>query len=224
MRLPVVSLLLLLNAFSAFSQWRFGIAGGINLGMVKADWTIAQKPAFYPRFGYSLGFGSEFKMSEHFSLLSNLDLVSKNYAIDPEYYGKDTEGYDRYSFLYLDMPVRICYANKNIRFFAGPFIDYCISGTKKYNLEFADSTRQEGNWKIKSGKRFASNELENPEEGVFYLDGGFLFGIGYRNNSYCFDLSYASGLVNVYPYIAGDHRSEMITHTRLLTLNLFFYL
>jgi hypothetical protein len=91
------------------SDFRFGISGGVNLGELKTDWKYIEEPDVFPRFGYTFGLGSEIRIQKHISLLADLNLVSKNYAYDPVYYGYGTEGFDRYSFLYLDLPLRLSY-------------------------------------------------------------------------------------------------------------------
>jgi len=225
MRKFALILFLISSVLPAWSQWRFGIVGGVNLGSIATKWTLAENPEIHPRFGYSLGLGTEIDFSNHFALLADFNLVSKNYSIDPDYYGEETVGFDRYNILYLDLPIRISYMYKNVRFFAGPFIDYCLSGTNKFNLRYADSTIDAGNYKIISGREFNIGDIAYGEIPFNYLDGGFLFGIGYRCEQYCLDLSYSWGLVNMYPnIIGGPKRNEMVTRSRLLTLNLFFYL
>ena len=207
------------------SQLHFGIAGGVNLGSINTKWTSTENPDINPRFGYSLGLGTEIGVATRWAILADLNLVSKNYSIDPDSYGDETKGFDRYNILYLDLPIRVSYMYKNVRFFAGPFIDYCLTGTNKFNLQYADSTIDAGSYKIISGREFNIGEIAYDEIPINYLDGGFLFGIGYRCEQYCLDLSYSWGLVNMYPnIIGGPERNEMVTRSRLLTLNLFFYL
>jgi hypothetical protein len=225
MRNLIFILLLGLPLIPAIAQGRFGITGGVNLGDISLKWDNVCAPYIYPRFGCSLGIGSELKISGDFSLLTDFNLISKNYSIDQHFYGDSIEGYDRYSVLYLDMPLRLSYSHNNMRIFAGPFLDYCLSGTNKYNLISPDSTQKEGNNKLVVTRYFSSHYIEKENLAVYYLDGGVQFGIGYQCKDYCLDLCYSWGLINVYPDTKRIHgRNEMKSHTRLLILNVFFYL
>jgi hypothetical protein len=195
------------------------------MGSVHTEWKTENNPDVNPRFGFSLGVGTEIDLISNLAILSDFKLVSKNYSVDPKSYGHETTGFDRYNILYLDVPLRISYAYRDVRVFAGAFIDYCLTGTNKFNLEYADSTSEEGTFKIISGKEFSIGEIAYDEIPVNYLDGGIIFGIGYRNELYCIDLSYSWGLINMYPtIIGGDNRDDKLTKSRLLSINLFFYL
>jgi hypothetical protein len=215
---------IVLFAKGLMAENRYGVSLGVNLGGIKTNWQYVDDPEVFARFGYSFGFGAEFELRDHIALLIDLNMVSKNYAITPDYYGPDVEGFDRYSLLYLDLPVRVSYNHRNMRIFAGPFLDYYISGTNRYNFIYPDNTINEGNISIKSGKEFSDKEIRSNRLAVNYLDGGIIFGVGYRNDSYCIDLSYSQGLLNISPNIeGGPGRKENITMTRMLMLNLFFY-
>ncbi len=225
MKRIVLFFFIALSVTPAWAGPHFGFSGGVNMGGIKTDWKYIDEPEVFARFGYSLGVGTEIQVKNRFSMLIDLNLVSKNYAYNPEYYGSGTEGFDRYSLLYLDLPFRLNYTYKNMRVFTGPFIDYCISGANRYNFHLADSTAVEGNLNIKSGKEFTTKEIHSDRLAVNYLDGGLIIGIGYRCNNYCLDLSYSLGLINIYPEILdGQARSNNITKTRMFMLNLFFYL
>jgi hypothetical protein len=225
MRRFLLFVVIVISVSPSWADFQPGISGGVNIGDIKTDWENLEEPDIFPRFGYSIGIGTELELNENLSFLIDLSLVSKNYAYAPDYYGAGIKGFDRYSLLYIDLPVRVSYNHRNMRVFAGPFIDYCISGTNKYNLVYSDSSVLEGSVNIKSGKQFSSKEIRNNRLAVNYLDGGLIFGMGYRNENYCLDLSYSLGLLNIYPKIqGGQDRSKNISKTRMLVLTLFFYL
>jgi hypothetical protein len=224
MKRIILFICVVLSTSHLWANNRYGISLGVNLGSIKTDWENMKEPEIFPRFGYSLGLGTELPLKKQMSLLIDMNLVSKNYAYAPEFYGIDIEGFDRYSLLYFDLPLRISYNYKKTRVFTGTFIDYCISGTNRYNFTYPDSTVSEGNKSIKSGKQFSKNEIHSDRLAVNSMDGGLIFGVGYHDDNYCLDLSYSLGLLNTYPEIkGGQDRRKNITRTRMLQLNLFFY-
>jgi hypothetical protein len=218
-----------LFSLASYSQFKYGISGGINLTYLKLDWNQFENPESIPRFGFSFGLGGELHIQQNLYLMGDVNLLSKNYALDVEdFYGDGTEGYDRYSILYLDIPIKLAYSYKDIRFFSGPFIDFCLGGTNQHDLQFFDGENDKATNDIDSRSPVKSDEESMnifPLENHYFLDSGFIIGIGHQHDNFAIDLSYSIGMLNIFPLIEGeDSRSNYPMYTRVLSIDLFFYL
>lgn len=225
-----VLLVLLINIPVSYAQVRYSISGGINLTDLKNDWNLFDNPTIRPRFGYSFGFGLEIPVKNSFYTEGQITLVSKNYAFDTEdFYGDGTEGYDRYSILYLDLPIVAGYRYKDIRAFIGPFFDYCLGGTNQHNLEYFNGDTDEGTIGIDPSQELKSSEITEgifPLKRQYYFDSGIILGVGYSCQSYSLDFSYSYGLVNIFPKVNDEtvKRNDYSLFTRVLMLRLKIYI
>ncbi len=212
------------------AQVKYFISGGVNLTDLKNDWGLFDNPEIHPRFGFTFGGGIEFPVHKSVFLETQLNIVSKNYAFDTEdFYGAGTEGYDRYSILYLDLPVVAGYQYKEIKAFIGLFFDYCLGGTNRHNLEYFNGDTEKGTIGVSSARKLKSSGINDeifPLETQNYLDAGIIFGIGHSNQYYSLNLSYSHGLVNIFPKVEGSsiNRNDYSLLTRVFTLRLNIYL
>ncbi len=226
----IIILVLLSTVLINYAQVKYSISGGINLTNLKNDWNLFDNPKIYPRFGYTFGCGIEVPVKSSFFIGGQLNLVSKNYAFDTEdFYGAGTEGYDRYSILYLDLPIVTGYRYKELRAFIGPFFDYCLGGTNQHNLEYFNGDTDKGTIGIASSGELKSSEIS---EGIFplrnqnFFDAGIIFGIGHSSKSHSLDLSYSYGVVNIFPKVDDEsiNRDDYSLFTRVLMLRLNIYI
>ena len=144
-------------------------------------------------------------------------------------YGDGTEGYDRYSILYLDLPIVAGYRYKDIRAFIGPFFDYCLGGTNQHNLEYFNGDTDEGTIGIDPSQELKSSEITEgifPLKRQYYFDSGIILGVGYSCQSYSLDFSYSYGLVNIFPKVNDEtvKRNDYSLYTRVLMLRLKIYI
>ncbi len=213
-----------------YAQVKYSFSGGINFTDLKNNWNLFDNPKIHPRFGYTFGCGFEVPIKSSFFIGGQLNLVAKNYAFDTEdFYGAGTEGYDRYSILYLDLPAVTGYCYKEFRAFIGTFFDYCLGGTNQHYLEYFNGDTDEGTSGIAT-----SGELKSSEsgEGIFplknqnFFDAGIIIGIGHYNDSFSLDLSYSYGLVNIFPKVddGSINRDDYSLLTRVLTLRLKIFI
>ena len=116
-----------------------------------------------------------------------------------------------------------------MRAFIGPFFDYCLGGTNQHDLEYFNGDTDNGTNGISSSKVLKSSEIS---EGIFplksqnYFDAGIIIGVGHCNENFSLDLSYAYGLVNIFPRVDGTgiNRDDYSMYTRVLTIRLNIYL
>ena len=220
---------LLMTVLVSYAQVRYSITGGINLTDLKNDWKLFDNPTIRPRFGYSFGFGLEIPVVNIFYTESQLTLISKNYAFDTEdFYGDGTKGYDRYSILYLDLPIVAGYRYMDMRAFIGPFFDYCLGGTNQHNLEYFNGNTDEGTAGVDSQELKSSEITEGifPLKSQYSFDSGIILGVGYTCQSYSLDLSYSHGFVNIFPKVDNEsiNRDDYSLYTRMLMLRLKIYI
>ena len=226
--ISILSFLALIG--SSYSQVRFSVSGGVNLTDLKNKWELFDNPDILPRFAYSFGGTLEFPLTSSFFIGGQLALVSKNYAFDVEdFYGPGTVGYDRYSVLYLDLPVYAGYRLGDFRIFLGPFFDLCLGGTNNHRLEYFNGYKDNGTGGISSSRGLKSSDASNavfPLECYNFCDAGIVFGIGHCNENYSIDLLHSYGLVNIFPKVEGNsiNRDDYSLYTRVFTLRLNFYL
>lgn len=212
------------------AQVNFSLSGGINLTGLKNDWDVFQSPKIYPRFGYSFGGSAEVHLVKSFYIKGQMNITSKNYGFDVEdFYGSGTVGYDRYSIVYLNFPIQTGYYYKNMSFFAGPFFDFCLGGTNQHNLEYFNGETDKGTYGIDPTGELKSSEISSgifPLQGQNYLDAGMIVGIGHHNDNFSLDLSYAYGLINIFPKVDGSqiNRNDYSLYTRVLTVRLNIFL
>jgi len=204
-------------------------SGSINLTDLKNDWEVFDNPEIMPRFGYSAGFGLEFSIKKSFFLRSQIIFVAKNYAFNTEdFYGAGTKGYDRYSALYLDLPIMAGYRYKDFHIVIGPFIDYFLGGTNQHKLEYFNGQVSSGNIDIKSAQALREQIQENeifPLKSHYLFDAGIVFGIGYHNKNYSLDLNHSFGMVNIFPSGQMDcFRDDFSLYSRVFTLQLNVFL
>jgi hypothetical protein len=213
-----------------YAQVKYSISGGINLTDLRNEWGMFDNPKILPRFGYSFGCGIEIPVVTTFFIKNQLNIVSKNYAFDTEdFYGAGTEGYDRYSIVYLDIPVMAGYHFKEINFFTGPYFDFCLGGTNQHNLEYFDGNKDEGTYGIDASGKLKSSEITDgifPLQDQNFLDAGILLGIGHANENFSLELSYAYGLVNIFPKVDGSqiNRNDYSLYTRVITVRLNIFI
>ena len=227
----LISLLALLTFFTNdYAQVKYSISGGINISDLKNDWELFDNPDIIPRFGYSIGSAVEIPVRNSFFFTGQLAIVSKNYALDVEdFYGAGTVGYDRYSVLYLDLPVLAGYCYREFRLFAGPFFDICLGGTNNHKLEYFNGYTDQGTHDIASARELKSSEESNnvfPLQNHNCFDAGIVFGIGHCSENFSIDLSHSYGLVNIFPKVDGNDidRDKYFLFTRVFTLRLNIYL
>lgn len=223
-------LVLLLYAAIGRAQLEYSLSTGINLTDLRNNWDLFGNPEILPRFGYTFGFGMEIPAYKSFFAGTQLNIVSKNYAFDTEdFYGDGTEGYDRYSILYFNLPIIVGYSYKELRVFAGPFFDYCLGGTNQHDLEYFNGDTDKGVIGIESSGELKSDEITGgifPLRGQNFYDTGITMGIGHRSHNFSLNLSYSYGLVNIFPKVDDPdiNRDNYSMYTRVLTLQLKIYI
>lgn len=210
------------------AQFKYGILGSINLTSLHLDPNYFEDNRSISRFGFSFGLGGEFHLSKLYYLQSDINLISKNFALNvSDFYGEEVSGYDRYNVLYLDVPVKFGLTWKNYRIYGGAFFDYSLKSTNLHDITILDNQNNTSS-DIASEKAFLAADpthLVFPLKNLYSFDTGYIIGVGHQNENFCLNLSYSVGLINIFPKMdSPDLRKKHPMHTRVLKLELFFYL
>ncbi|MBI9071662.1 MAG: PorT family protein [Melioribacteraceae bacterium] len=131
----VVGMLLLitlnLSPLYAQNNVTFGFNGGVNLANVSGD-DVDDADS---KYGFSAGAFLNVKLSRVFSLRPEIYYASKGFSLEEnEYYADADYSYDlsaesEISLNYLEVPILgVISINKNMNLFAGPYVDYFLSG------------------------------------------------------------------------------------------------
>ncbi len=222
----LISILLYLGAV-AHGQVKMGLSGGINLTSVVISNSELGSMGSIPRFGFHAGLGSEVVLKKGFSVIAEAKIITENYGLDvPQVYGDQYKGYDRYSQLSLQLPVRLCYTISNVRLFAGGYFSYLVNSSNKNQIEYAYTK----SLKNSGMELFAYDAPKSADTEVFPLkefcpiDAGPVFGAGYNHGNFAFDLTYSKSLINRLPDGVSQKQGGLLVGSQTLNLGFFFYL
>jgi hypothetical protein len=223
----VISLFFL--SITGRAQFDFGIVGGMNLTSLHLDPNFFEEQRSIPRFGFSFGLGTEYRLPGNMFIHGDLNILDKNFALNvADFYGEDAIGYDRYNLLYLDLPIKFGVELRGYRFFGGAYFDYLLDGSNLHSIEFFNTQVTKSTEHISIGNKIAVPEPQKvffPLEDQFPYNAGLIVGIGHRAPGYSIDLTYSTGLINIYPETSDPaERNEHAMYTRVLKIELFFYL
>lgn len=119
-----------------YGQVRFGLRAGLNL----SNASIQEKESYYETDGKPIGrlhFGGivEYSSAENVTFQSGLIFMGKGSKVVETFkYGNEEEELDqeKYTPLYLNIPMNVLYQNDQFFFGGGPYIGFGIGGSRQY--------------------------------------------------------------------------------------------
>ncbi len=184
------------------------------------------------KLAYHIGATVDYGFSDAISLQTGLLLSSKGYKYDLEQDLDDdetVEGYDKYTFNYLEIPIHVAYKiNDNFQVFAGPYLAFGIGGKNKWDVTYkydgdSDTDSVEIKYKAVFGE-VKDEDLGEDEDAYGALDFGFDFGIGYQTGPILINAGYSLGLGNLTADYGGDFDpKDMKTSNRVITLSVSYF-
>ncbi len=195
------------------AQVKFGVKAGLNVNSTSqnfkdSDWEFDTKM----RLAYHIGATVDYGLTDILSVQTGLLLSSKGYSYDLEQdldADETIEGYDRYIFNYLEIPISVAYKiNDNFQVFAGPYLAVGISGKNKWDATYTwdgEENSDNGDSKLKPiFGEVGEGDLGDDEDAYSALDYGFNLGVGYQTGPILINLGYSLGLGNLTPGYEGS--------------------
>ncbi|HEY5408065.1 MAG TPA: porin family protein [Ginsengibacter sp.] len=171
----LMTLMILLTAFSLSAQTNVGISAGASFSniTVKAAGVSASPKS---KTGITVGIAIDAPLSSNFSFQPALNFIQKGYKIE------DQGSKETVNLNYLEVPFNFVYSTrKNEGFFigAGPSLAYGISGKDK----FTSDGMPDDNQKVKFGS--SGDEVKTFDFGVnalagYKMKGGFMISANYN--------------------------------------------
>lgn len=233
LRTFVVSALIALSVQTQ-AQVKFGVKAGLNANNIsqnfkESDWESDTKM----KLAYHIGATVDYGFSDAISLQTGLMLSSKGYKDDLEQDLDDdetVEGYDKYTFNYLEIPIHVAYKiNDNFQVFAGPYLAFGIGGKNKWDITYtydgnSETYSDEEKFKAVFGE-VKDGDLGDDESAYRALDFGLDFGVGYQTGPILINAGYSLGLGNLMPSYEGsdqDPKDYKISN-RVITLSVSYF-
>lgn len=210
------------------AQVKFGVKAGLNINnisqnLAESDWEAAT----IMRLAYNVGLTADFGLSDVLSLQSGLMLTSKGFSYDlKEEFDEDIDGYFRFCYNYLEVPINFAYKISDFQVYAGPYVAIGIGGKMKYDVSFdGESESDEAKLKPAFGE-VSDGDLADDEDAYSALDYGLNFGIGYQVGPILINAGYSLGLGNVTPSYEGDDdgdRADYKMSNRVISLSFSYF-
>ena len=206
----LLSLSLIISS-SAFSQLKFGIKAGYNLSET-AYWTpdVANLGLFFDmtkmKSGYQFGALMDYSINDALSLRPEILISNKGYSYDiPRKWGDNSEGYDRVSYNYFEIPVNLAFKLNDFQIFVGPFMSFGLGGKHAWEIKRNGRTFKE-ELKVKHTYKEVSIDDSSEDEIVYFqaFDFGLNGGIGYTFGPVLVNAGYSLGLGNLTPKEEGS--------------------
>lgn len=224
---------LALIAFNANAQFKIGIKTGGNVCNMKfdVDRDYGDEPETKAKMGFHIGIITDITLiKETLSLQPAMLYSNKGYSLDMEKMLDDEfddegmdmddyEGYARFNYNYIEMPVNIVYKYQGFQVSAGPYVAVGMWGTFRHDFSFevdgedfdSDDFFDEDSYQLKPvfGKvddDMFEDYLDDDDVWDLYraIDFGINLGIGYQVNKVLFNVGYSFGISNLTPYYDAD--------------------
>ena len=233
-------ILLIFISAQTQAQIKFGLKAGMNANNISTDLQSGgDDEIFTSKMFYSYHFGAivEIGFSNALSLQSGLMYTTKGWEVDfDEVFKEDiadgltVDGYYRFMFNYLEVPVNMAYKFGSFQLYAGPYVAVMLSGKNKFDITMeedgvSESDSDEYDFKpvfseVKDG------DVPDDEEAIYGLDYGINMGAGYRVGKFLISAGYSLSLGNILPAYEGDTESRndnrISPNTITLSLSYFF--
>jgi len=211
--LLVVSISSQLNA-----QVKFGLKAGLNANNISKDLEPDSDDELYTSkmlFSYHVGASVEIGFSDALSLQSGLLYTTKGWEVDLDEVLKDEidaganiDGYYRFMFNYLEVPLNIAYKFGDIQVYAGPYVSLMLSGKQKYDITMEGDgepyTESDDLKFVPVFGEVAEGDIDDEDNAAYGLDYGLNLGVGYRFGQILISAGYSYSMSNIVPAYEGD--------------------
>ncbi len=227
--LTKVLLILLLVSISSQlnAQVKFGLKAGLNGNNISKDLEPDSDDELYTSklsFSYHIGATVELGLSDVLSLQSGLLYTTKGWAVDIDEVlkediadGLEFDGYYRFMFSYLEVPVNIAYKFGNIQVYAGPYISLMLSGKEKYDITMTEldesHTESDERKYVPVFGEVKDGDIDDENMAAYGLDYGLNAGVGYRIGQILITAGYSYSMSNIIPAYEGE--TEMRDNNRI---------
>lgn len=221
-----IALALVLLVQQSNAQVKLGLRAGINLSKINTSSEHGLRELQTESLlTYHFGTTLDYRLSDKLSFQPSLLFSVKGSNNDLEYYwDPPIEGYDKFFFSYLDIPLHIAYKINNFQFFAGPYVAFGLSGKNEWNVKGEDF--QEA---VVLDLKPIFGELDSDdvgkEDGYFKSpDIGLNIGVGYTIDDFLINAGYSLGLSNIRPGIYGTLGSDLVEYNnRVVTFSVGYF-
>ena len=168
-----------------------GFIGGLNMSNVSGDDVQDNKI----KLGYAVGGFWSFKVGSKFSIRPEIYYTSKGFILETKenesnaVYDFDITATGTLSLNYIEVPVLGVFSvNRNLNVFAGPYLDYYLSGEMERKIEGNIKYNDGSGWVTENVDRSETEELKSEDmtspgygltAGAEYLFGQFSIGARY---------------------------------------------
>jgi len=219
--LTLVMLFVAIGSYTLHAQGttEIGLIGGLNYSNVSGD-GIEDNSS---KLGFAIGGFLTFKLSEQFALRPEIyytnkgtDLEFKESDSGTDYeYSIEAEG--TISLNYIEIPILGVFSlNQNINIFAGPYLDYYLSGTTE--VESKETLRQYTGSEWVTETREESNSEDIESDDINSLGYGLTFGGEYLFGQFSIGARYSLGLSNI-----PDDADDELKHSNIQLLVGFYF-
>lgn len=218
---------------SAFAQLKVGVKGGLNLANVGFNYDDSDfEPSTKFRPLFHVGAALEYGLTDNFAIQSALLFTQKGYSVDleddlEEY--ENIDGYDRYTFNYIEMPIHGVVKFSIFQAYLGPYIAAGIGGKNKENYSYEDN-----NFKIEFDEEYdlkptygevEDSDFSDDETPYMGLDFGLSAGVGVELGDLQINAGYSHGLGNLAPNYSSDSydRKDYRRNHRVFNVSVAYY-
>jgi len=216
----ILLILMMFTAYNSNAQFNFGIQLGLNSATVNQKFSNDMLDGFLPsksKLGFNAGLVVEYALNDNMGLQSGLFYTQKGYQVDWDAFLKREEmegsvdGYWKYNYNYLEVPLHFYYNINGLVINAGPYLAYGIGGTSVVDATYK-SDEESGNISASTTLNAVTGDVKlddffDDNEDVVFLkaynafDAGLDFGIGYKYEQFLLKAQYSMGLINMIPSI-----------------------
>ncbi len=217
-----------------YSQVSFGVKTGLNVNNISQD--FANSDMEYDtkmKAGFHFGPAVNIGFTDQLGLQTGLIFTSKGFSMDLDEWSNDdfdVDGYFRFRFNYLEIPLSVAFNIEGFQVYAGPYVAIGIGGTavEKYEVKFEGTTFYEEDDSFNLKPVFGDYDpadLDEDEDAFNALDFGLNFGLGYKVGPVLLNAGYSLGLGNMTPGIKDSDfdPDDRKMSNRVITVSASFY-
>ena len=175
-----------------------GLVGGLNLSNVSSDEIEKNSP----KLGFALGGFLTFKLGEKFALRPEVYYTNKGYISEFEISSLSSQldasvkYVETFSLNYIEIPLLGVFSlTKNLNVFAGPYLDFFLSGELEIKIDGHYNTNDTGVWEYTNLDGSDSEDINSDD--INSIGYGLTFGGEYLIGQFSIGARYSLGLSNI---------------------------
>jgi len=238
-------MLVIVSVNNTNAQFNFGIQLGLNSTNINQKFSNDMLDGFFPsksKLGFNAGLVAEYALNDQMGIQSGLFYTQKGYQVDWDAFLKregmegSIDGYWKYTYNYLELPLHFYYNLNGFVINAGPYLAYGIGGTSVVDATYK-SEDESGTISDSTTLTAISGDVdiddyfvdhENVTFNKYYkaFDAGLDFGLGYKYEQFMLKAQYSFGLINMTPGIKGIEAfnpNDYKVTNRVLSFSLVYY-